>query len=162
MKDKILFIALILLSFIACNEDLPIPSTIFQIVNNIKKTNNAVEPLLNGSLYEVIIFGYNVKDELIIQINVDKVESGGGKFEVIEVSHDVVKVKISFMLIPPESIYYGKDSRVRLYVKNFSYLTATGHTSIAIDGQMMAGTTISSIYNAFEIESLKFKKLILK
>lgn len=157
MKSKILLIALILLSFTACNKDVPNPSATFQIVNNIEKSYCVFEPLLNGSLYEVIVFGYNEKDELIKQVNIDKVESGGGKSEVIEVSHDVVKVKISFMLIPPESVYYGKDSYVRLYIKGFSYLTATGHTSIAIDGHMMAGTTISSIYNAFEIESLKLK-----
>jgi hypothetical protein len=161
MKRKILLITVILLSFIACNKDLSIPSATFQIVNNIGKSYCAFEPLLNGSLYEVIVFGYNEKEELIKHFNIDKVETGGGKSEVIEVPHDVVKVKVSFMMIPPESIYFGMDSNVRLYVKAYSYLTATGNTLIAIDGNMMAGTTISSIYNAIEIDFWEFKELIL-
>lgn len=143
MKTKLLLFGIILLAAASCKKS--DKSTTYQITNNMtKETVSDLEPLLNGSLYEVIVFEFNDKDEVVKQENISKIESGGGKSEIIEVTPDVVKVKVSFKMLPKESAYYNLSNNVRKYVKAYSYLPSEQNTNISIDGNTMVSSSMTA------------------
>jgi hypothetical protein len=162
MKKRILFYTVILLSFTACKKDNPIPPTTYQIVNNTVKLNYEFEPLLDGSIYEVEIFWYNDMDIIVKEYNLSQVKSGGGISLLTEVTSDVVKVKISFKMLPAQSDYYSNAINNRFFVNDYTYLKKGGNTLITVDEQTMVSNVLSSVFNPSKLDLSRFKALIQK
>jgi len=158
MKNQLLLVAIMLLALASCKKDEPSKTT-FQIINNVTKYNSDFEPLLDASMYEVVIYGYNEKDEVIKQYNFTKIASGGGKSELTEVTSDIVKVKVSFKFLPPSSAFYSMSENFRHYVKAISYLTKESNTTIVIDDNTMSGNTLKNFNGIIYLESLKLREM---
>jgi hypothetical protein len=162
MKNRIIFFALILLVFTACKKDNPVPPTTYQIENNLPKVLYEVEPLYDGSIYEVEIFWYNNLNVIIKQYNLSQVKCGGGKSPITEVTSDVVKVRVSFRMLPTQSDYYNDEINNRMYVVAYFSLKKGGNTLIPIDEQTVVANLLSSVYNPSKLDLSRFKALLQK
>ncbi|MCE5174670.1 MAG: hypothetical protein ABFC90_09565 [Bacteroidales bacterium] len=154
MKTKLLLnLAIVLTLLCGCSKVEETPTT-YQIVNNTDILTTSFDTYLNGSLYEIVVFCYNSSDEVVRTDNLDPVSSGGGLSKKIEVTSDIVKVKFSFKMLPPESNYYDLSSNVRKYAVSVFYLTAGKNTLITIDGETMVKNTITSLNPGQAIKTL--------
>jgi len=162
MKNNIVLIVLILLSFTACKKDNPIPPTTYQIVNNLVKMSYEIEPLLDGSMYEVEIYWYNNLNVIVKQYDLSQVKYGGGMSPRTVVTSDVVKVRVSFKRLPAQSEYYNHEINNRMFVVAYFNIKKGDNILIAIDEETVVGNLLSSVLNPSKLELSRFKELIQK
>jgi len=142
-----LFLSISIFLLLSCEkEEIPDPTT-YQVKNLNEKNITVIDPYLNGSLYDVVVFCFNEKGDIVRQDNFDKIEADGGITNKTEVTDDIVKVKVSFKFIPKESQYYNLSSNVRKYLVVYNYLDRSTNTEIIIDGNAMVKNTITINYN---------------
>ena len=134
MKKTLLFSLVLFLSivFIGCKKD-----TTYQIYNNCTKEQTSVQ-YLDGSLYEVVIYEY-LGNDVIRQVNIDKISSGGGKSDIITANEKTEKIKVSFRLLPKQSAYYNLSSNNRKYTVQYYFLEEGKLTIAEINGNTMVG-----------------------
>jgi len=144
---QMLFLSISIFLLLSCEkEEIPDPTT-YQVKNLNEKNITVIDPYLNGSLYDVVVFCFNEKGDIVRQDNFDKIEADGGITNKTEVTDDIVKVKVSFKFIPKESQYYNLSSNVRKYLVVYNYLDRSTNTEIIIDGNAMVKNTITINYN---------------
>lgn len=135
-------LAAVLLALVACEKDKETAKTTYQVINNMESDPSELEPLLDGTLWEVIVFCYDKDGDVIRQDNLDPVETDGGKSEITEVDPECVKVKLSFKFLPPESEYYSMADR--LYVVAFTNIVKGKNNEVVVNGETMTGGTLKS------------------
>lgn len=143
MRNLIFIVFCLFITYSCSKEDQPEPTT-YQILNAWEKTTSEVE-YLDGSIYEVVVFCYNDKDEIIREDNFAVVNSGGGRSEKKPVTENIVKVKVSFKFLPPQSPLYDLSSNVRKYLVTINYLTPGTNNEIVITENTMIKNTISIV-----------------
>ena len=144
MRNILFFAVLLLLA--GCTKEERINLTTYQVKNDCTTINSGFE-YLDGSLWEVVVFCYNDKDEIVRQDNPAPISTAGGISPMKEVTKDIVKVKVSFKSLPPQSPYYELDSNIRRYVVTTFYLVEEENTVIVVDdNSMMSGNiTLKSL-----------------
>jgi hypothetical protein len=128
MKKLLLFIVFTSILLIGCKKD-----TIYQIYNNCSVYHSDVDPLLNGTFYEVVVLEY-LGEDIVMQKNIKKIEVGK-KSEEFTMHGKAEKIKISFELLPKESAFYGVTSR--LYTAQYFYLEPGKLTLAEINDKTM-------------------------
>lgn len=136
MKKLIFLLSLVLIVSCSKKED---PTT-FQVVNDVTKINTPVVQYLDGSLYEVVVFHYKGSD-IIGQTEIDKIASGGGRSEIIDIPAGCEKMKVSFMYLPDNSPFY--DDMERQYVVAYTLVQPEKNNIITITGQTMVSESMS-------------------
>lgn len=132
---KKLFIPLILLIlFIGCEKE---KITSYQVVNNGTREPFVYDTIIDQTLFDVVVFCFNDKDEVVRQDDLLDVPPDGGQSEIIETTPDIVKVKVSFMFIPENSLFYDMEENVRRYTNTIFYLTPNENTQLIIDDNTM-------------------------
>lgn len=131
MKKTLLFLfsALVLMS---CEK----PETTYQVLNNCSRVEISEEPLMDGSLFEVVVFHY-IGDDVAGQDDLDPVRWGGGKSDIITVKDNIEKVKLSFKMIPPESDYFDSPLNKRYYLVAYTYIDAEKNNIIEVNDNSM-------------------------
>lgn len=142
MKTKLLMIALILLAFTSCKKDDPIPPTTYYLVNNTPKQTTTIK-YLDGTLWLTTVYCYDATGDIVREDNFESVASGGGESIKTEVTANIVKLVVSFMMVPRESEYYDLDSNYRRYTKTKFALVPNTENKIEINGETTVSNKIS-------------------
>lgn len=132
MKKLILLsVVLFSLVLIGCEAD----SSTYQVFNNCPSSSTTLDPYLNGSLYEVVVFCYAgadvVREDSYIKISV------GEKTEVKEVPEYVTKIKISYKVLPPASKFYNLSDNNRSYVVAYTLIEPGKNVIAEVNGHSM-------------------------
>jgi hypothetical protein len=108
MQFRTSYLLLLLLFTVSCETD---PTT-YQIVNNKSLTSSEVDPMIDGSLYEVVVFVY-FGDDIVRQDNISFVEPGGGLSREMEVPEMYDRIRVSFTSTnyDPEKAYRAEGFR---------------------------------------------------
>jgi len=126
--------------------------TTYQIINNLEglpswlitylsEDDPGIVKYLDGTLREVIVFCYSGSD-IVRNDNLGEISRNGGKSGLIEVEPNYEKVKVSFILTTPESIYYGMSIN-RFHVIAYTILEKGKNNIITIaSGTMITSGTI--------------------
>jgi len=156
MKTKLLLlpISILIFAFSSCSKEVESVTT-YQILNTCSTTTPM--EYLDGSLYEVIVFCYNAKDEIIRTDNLEPIDAGGGLSKKVTVTNEIVKVKVSYKMLPPESIYSDLSSNVRMYVVNVFYIEKGKNTTITVQNMTMVKNTISGLSQEIKMNQLTNK-----
>lgn len=142
MRTKISLIALILLVFTSCKKDDPIPPTTYCIVNNIPTQTTTIK-YLDGTLWLVIVYCYDASGDIVHEDSFESIASGGGESIKTEVTDDIVKLVVSYMMVPRESEYYSLSSNYRRYTKIKFSLVHNEENKIEITGETTVSGTLS-------------------
>jgi len=118
-KVLLVFTIVVIASFflLGCKKEI---EATYQIYNNCSSVSSAYEPLLNGTLYEIVVFEYFGSD-VVREKNIDRI-AVGGKSGVITAHEKAEKIKVSFKFLPKESSYYNMSSNNRKYTVQYYYL----------------------------------------
>lgn len=144
MKKLIFLVAIIGIMATGCkkNDSKPAPTT-FQIQNNVSQTNTGIESL-DGTLWDVVVFSYDDNDDVVHQDNITSISYGGDISNKITAENNTTKVKVSFMLLSPDSPYSGSFINVREYTVSYFSLVPHQNNVVTIDGQTMMQTHMKS------------------
>lgn len=112
MKKQILIITLFLLTLVSCTKEDSIKTT-FQVFNEQSMNLNITEPLYNGCLYEVIVYGLDSDNKVVNEYYLDNIGSRRMSRE-IDLDNQVVRIEVTFKLIPPESRFYNTAANIRM------------------------------------------------
>lgn len=135
---KFPFIILAALLNSGCEKESPEAiTTTLKVVNNTTRVHYDEEPLLTGSLYEVILFAF-IENDLSGEISMEDVHPEGGESEIIEISNEVTKVKLSFTLLPPQSDYFPEIDRS--YTASYKFINQGELNEITIHDNTMLQT----------------------
>ena len=140
---KTLFLFVLLFALVSCDrkgEDLT--GTTYKIINNMTYLESTTE-YLDATLWDIIVY-YYVGETMTGQESIDPISPEGGESEVISVSDEIEKIKISFKFLPPESPYYHEEFNYRQYTTLFSYLRTGGHKDIVLTDNTQVKTTLKS------------------
>ena len=135
MKKLMYLLVVVLLA--SCSK----PVTSYQVFNNSVSNPSTVEPLLNGDLYEVVVYCYAGSD-IVRQDNFAQI-SCGEKTAVKEVPEAITKIKVSYKLIPPQSQYYTLSSNTRSYVKAYTLIEPQKNVISELNGNTMTSSLLS-------------------
>lgn len=131
--------------------------TTYQIINNAELELTDIQ-YLDGSMYEVIVFHFK-GDDVIHQDEIIKIEAGGGKSEIIDVSDGCEKLKLSFRFLPEQSDLYDIPANSRKYLVDFTVVEQGKNNILTLTGQTMISDSMNSgmpegVYRAdkFELE----------
>ena len=143
---NILFFTVLLL-FSGCTKEERFNLTTYQVKNDCNPYSNPVDEYLNATLWEIVVFCYNEQNEIVRQDNLEPLSTGGAISPMKETTKDIVKVKLSFKWLPPQSIYFDEESNARKYVVTTFYLTEEENTVIVVnDNSMISGNlTLKSL-----------------
>ncbi len=140
---KVLFLAFIL-PLLSCEKDKDSEKapTTYQIINNIERFD--YDEYLNGTLWEIVVFGYG-GDDIIRQDNISTpVLPDGGLSEKKEITSDITKIKVSFKLLPKESPFYDLPENNRKYVVAFKNIVKETNNVVVIDGKTMLSGSLKA------------------
>ena len=134
--NKLLLFATIIILIGGCKkvED---PKTTYQVVNNSHVTN-PVE-LLDGSMWEVIVYSYNGTN-IVRQDSFDQVVPDGGKSPVTEVTSVTDQIKVSFKYLPARSAYAGLPSNVRYYYATCNPIVKGKNNIVTLESTTLMST----------------------
>jgi len=137
---KILFLTLLSVILFSCEKETP---TTYQIINNCNPDKEVTDfdKYLDGSIYSTVVFCFNDEGEIVRQDNIGIVHANNSS-DFIKVTPDIVKVKVSYMLLPEESEHYNNEANIRKYTLVYFYLTPEQNTDIIIDNHTMIKGTI--------------------
>lgn len=131
--------------------------TTYQIINNAELELTDIQ-YLDGSMYEVIVFHFK-GDDVIHQDEIIKIEAGGGKSEIFDVSDGCEKLKLSFRFLPEQSDLYDIPANSRKYLVDFTVVEQGKNNILTLTGQTMISDSMNSgmpegVYRAdkFELE----------
>ncbi len=150
MKLKFLLFAFSIFCLFSCEKDdqeEEVKITTYQVINNteLNESDNISE--LNGTLYQVTVLKYRGED-LAGQDNLENpIEPNGGSSDVIEISDDIDKIKISFEFLPESSSYYDIVDLDRLYTASFTFLENGVNNEVVFDGNTLVKNNPSSSVN---------------
>lgn len=128
MRIKPSYLLLLLLIAASCESD---PTT-YQIVNNKEFVVSENDPLVDGSLYEVVVFVY-FEDDIVRQDNVSAVAPDGGVSSTFEVPETCEKIRISFTSAPSASESFRLAEGARQWVGHYDTLEIGRNNRIIID-----------------------------
>lgn len=154
MKNKNLLIALILLAFTSCKKDDPIPPTTYYLVNNTPKQSNSIQ-YLDGTLWLTTVYCYDASGDVIREDNFESLASGGGQSIKTEVTDNIVKIVVSFHMLPRESAYYDLESNYRRYTKTKFALVPNTDNKIEITGETTVSGTLAKSTQQMIISDLQ-------
>ncbi|MBB3186013.1 lipoprotein [Microbacter margulisiae] len=90
---KIFYLFVVAIALTACSKNNEPAVTTYQIVNNVSVSTSITD--LDGSMYQVIVLGYNNDNEVIQTDNIDKVAANGGATDKMKVSDNVTKETVN-------------------------------------------------------------------
>ena len=151
MKKILLFSMLVSIVFVGCKKE-----TTYQVFNNCSPHKSEIEPLLNGTLYEVVIFEY-LGEDIVMQKNVKKIEVGKKSEEFI-MHGKAEKIKVSFVMIPKESQFYNILG-TRYYTVQYFYFDEGKLTLAEINDKTMMSESPKSSKGAINGDGISIEKV---
>lgn len=127
------------LIFSSCEEFETIKTT-YQVYNNSESYSSDVDPYLNGSMYEVVVFCFAGND-VVREDNYKKIAIGE-KTKMKDVPESVTKIKVSFKFLPKESAYYDMSSNNRKYVVSYTLIEKGKNVVAEINENSMVGSSL--------------------
>lgn len=134
MKKKILtvIITALFLTFLAsCDrDDLFGSSKSYRIINDFEAQYTPSNPYLDGSLYEVIVFQLNHREDVIKKDYISVIPSGGLASRVIAVPNECEFIQVSFLYLPANK---GGLLNFRNFTAQYFYILEDITSDIVID-----------------------------
>ena len=159
MKRIFVFMAALMLLSVACSKDDEEEVwTSYYIQNNMPLQSSEI-PYLDGTFYEVIAYCYDASGDIVREDQHINVPPDGGISNSEFVTDNIVKVVVSFKLLPRESAYYDISTNIRKYTVAKFVIERGLDNCIALSGSTTMSSSIAKSIEKNDLAStLKFMK----
>lgn len=148
MKKQILTIiitALFLTLLTSCEgDDFTSTPKSYRIINNFEEQYTPSDPYLDGSLYEVIVFQLNSREEVIREDYIPVIRAGGYASQVIRVANTCESIQVSFLDLPTNQ---GGILNHRYYTVQYFRLPKDRISDVVIDSDTPITTNVSMAHS---------------